>query len=229
MKLGTLAHSWLEGVFRGLPCMQEVKMDGGLPTGWSGTADLFVWDPEQEGFRLVDFKTTKPEGIQWIERDGIKHEHHAQASAYWMAAQNLGLPMVREYGVLYLPTGQLPPNKPQVAPLLLRSTPDPRVWGVMEERWRLTETYLDDLPETWDPAWLSPSLAPVQDRVQKLMKADHKGWRDVILVPHWSAAFCPFDDELCDCNQAGTTKIGYYNVDGEYVPRKGYEDIEPRV
>ena len=210
--------------------MQEVKMDAGLPTGWSGTADMFVWDREQEGFMLVDFKTTKPEGIQWIERDGIKHEHHAQASAYWMAAQNLGLPLVREYAVLYLPTGQLPPNKQQVAPLLLRSTPDPRVWSVMEERWRLTEAYLDETPEAADPQWLTPSLAPVQDRVQKLMRPDrNSGQRDVVLVPEWYAAYCSFPDEICSCRSQGTTKVGHYDSDGNYIPRKGYEDVAPSV
>lgn len=190
MKLGTLAHSWLEGVFRGLPVMQEVKMDDGLPEGWSGTADMFVWQRD-EGFLLVDFKTCKPEAMQWLERDGIKHEHHAQASAYWMAADNLGLPLVREYAVLYLPTGQMPPGKPQVEPLLLRSTPDTRVWGVMEERWRLTQEYLGTLPSDEDPqsSWLldeylTSDLAPVQERVQKLMRRTG----DVCLTPHWSAA-----------------------------------------
>jgi hypothetical protein len=247
MKLGTLAHSWLEGVFRGLPVMQEVKMDDGLPDGWSGTADMFVWQPDEKAFLLVDFKTTKPEGIPWIERDGIKHEHHAQASAYWMAARNLGLPLTRDYAILYLPTGQMLPSKPQVAPLLLHSTPDTRVWGVMEERWRLTQEYLQsvspDYPTDWtyeEPAsFITDALAPVQDRVQKLMRPNKDGSRDVLLVPVWYAAYCPFPDELCDCNQQGSTKIGSWhqvwsdagNWHGhyDYRPRKGYEDVEVTV
>jgi hypothetical protein len=52
----------------------------------------------------------------------------------------------------------------------------------------------------------------------------------VKLVPHWSAAYCPFPDELCDCSKHGETKIGMFDVDGStYIPRKGYEEIEPVV
>ena len=246
MKLGTLSHEWFETVTRGLPCMTEVKMDAGLPEGWSGTADLLLWDQEVESFRLVDLKTVEDTGMAWIERDGIKHEHHAQASAYWMAATRMGLPMWREYSILYLPTGQMPPGRPQVEPLLLSGTPDPRVFPVMEERWALTKAYVEDVEyarqEIGDrlnsdaELFVRPPLAPIEPRGQKLMRPSVRGAsspRDVILVPPWYCAYCPFDDSLCACGNQGTTKIGSWSQntvgDWEYTPRKGYEDVEVTV
>ena len=60
------------------------------------------------------------------------------------------------------------------------------------------------------------------------------------LVPHWSADYCPFPDELCDCRQQGTTKIGHWRFHETdhhpewaneliYVSRKGYEEFEPEL
>lgn len=35
-----------------------------------------------------------------------------------------------------------------------------------------------------------------------------------------SDMYCPFPNELCNCREGGTTKIGHYTLDGWYVPRK---------
>jgi hypothetical protein len=113
-----------------------------------------------------------------------------------------------------------------------------------ETRWAMASDYvlgredLDD--EQWnslDPAvppqqqsrfYLVDELAPPIARVQKLWK--NKERYDLKLVPHWSTQFCPFEDSLCDCDKQGTTKIGHYEYTEEgwvYIPRDGYDDIEP--
>jgi hypothetical protein len=48
---------------------------------------------------------------------------------------------------------------------------------------------------------------------------------DLKLVPHWSAEFCPFPDSLCGCSKQGENKVGQYDLDGNYTPRKGFEDV----
>jgi len=78
-------------------------------------------------------------------------------------------------------------------------------------------------------SYLTPELAPVQEREQVIYYDRKTGTHDVLLKPHWSAAYCPFDNELCDCSEQGQTKIGMYDTDGSYIPRTGYENIEPTV
>jgi hypothetical protein len=87
--------------------------------------------------------------------------------------------------------------------------------------------------EALDPsieAWLTDELAPVPEREQKIYFDRRTETWDVKLMPPWWAAYCPFPGELCSCRSMGQTKIGMFDVDGTtYVPRKGYEDIEPEV
>ena len=61
--------------------------------------------------------------------------------------------------------------------------------------------------------------------MQKVYWNKQQGVFDLKLVPHWSAEFCPYPDELCGCSKQGTTKVGHYTLDGNYVPRKDYEDV----
>jgi hypothetical protein len=227
--------------------MLEVKLDRWLPEGWSGTADWVVWNDELQGFVLGDLKTIKGEGIRWVGKDGIKQEHQWQVSAYWWALFNAGFPMVNGYIVYYLPQNQVleKGSFADVKPLTMEGTPIPEetILPVMQKRWELTENYLkevrrmkaEDLRTTtafspWDhhENYLN-ALAPVQERVQKRMKNSSSGNIDVVLVPHWSANYCPYPLELCNCREQGTTKIGHYDKDGEYHYRKGYEHIEPSV
>lgn len=108
----------------------------------------------------------------------------------------------------------------------------------MESRWAATSEFLDtciylDGPGTLY-AWDEDKLAPVQERVQKMYWDSKRGIWDVKLVPHWSTAYCPYPNELCDCSTQTTNKIGHWYIDSDhedyplrYQPRKGYEEVEP--
>lgn len=229
---------------RGIPVMREVRLEPWLPDGWSGTADLIFYDPSKDGWVLADVKGQKGESFRWLHSDGAKEEHIWQASAYWWALYEMGLPMVDGFTMIYLPKNDTTDKWDIVEPLTIECNVLPylQVWDRMESRWELTQTYLAALPWPDDPGstilsdlWVTDELAPPQDRVQKMWWNKKQGVWDVKLVPHWSADYCPFPNELCDCSEQGTTKIGHWNPreweDGVselvYEPRKGYEAIEP--
>ena len=229
LRTGTMWHEYISKLLldRGATVMQEVRLSPWLPEGWGGRADLLVWDAEARAFDLWDIKTTKGEGLKWIA-DGAKDEHIWQMSAYWHALRAAKFPMLKKFRVLYLPMnaaeGDMEPIVQSVVPL-----PKDLVWGVMAERWKLTTAYLDSIASNFKDGehnWITDKLAPVQPRVQKLYKNGDK--YELKLVPHWSTRFCPFPDELCDCNTQGTTKIGEW-AEGNYTPRKGYDHIEAEL
>jgi hypothetical protein len=245
---GTMWHTWVgESLERkGIPVMREVKLDRWLPEGWSGTADLIFFDPDLQGYVLVDLKTIKGEGMRWILKEGAKEEHLWQVSAYWHALYDMGLPMVKGFAVVYWPMNDTSDKDERIEPSVQECDPLPKelVWGVMADRWKAGQEYLDsgELPVknaatayahdlAGLEAWITDKLAPEQERVQKFFWDGKKQVFDLKLVPHWSAQFCPYDEELCACSQQGTTKIGHFTLDGEYVPRRGYENewamIEP--
>ena len=241
---GTMWHSFLGQMLvgSGVPFMQEVSVTPGLPEGWSGTADAVFWDASLRGFVLGDFKTIKGEGMKWVLKDGAKEEHIWQLSAYWHALYNMGLPMVRGFGVWYLPQNDTTERDEEIAPVLMECEPLPRdlLWGVMEDRWQAWQEYSEDLPPNRGAysaamlgqdysVFLTDKLAPEMSRVQKCFWDGKQGVFNVKLVPHWSAQFCPYPVELCGCSKQGTTKIGHYDLEGKYVPRKGYEDELPLV
>lgn len=254
LKTGTFWHNWLGETLerKGVPVMREVRMNQHLPSGWGGTADFFFWNHEYGAFVLADLKTIKGEGIKWIDKDGMKDEHLWQLSAYYWAAVQSGMPIVDRLVVPYLPMNEdykadepLEISVQEAVPL-----PYEKVWGRMEERRQAVDTYLAEFTktrtfgvETVGPEfWINDKLAPPMERVQKLMKNKEK-W-DVVLVPHWSAMFCPFNDSLCPCSTLGTTKVGQW-VKHEagamndhvtaaiggwlYEPRAGYQSYEPEV
>jgi len=239
--------------------MAEVNLTPWMPTGWSGTADWLFWHPEYEGFVLGDLKTSKGEAIKWKERDGMSEEHLWQLSAYWHALIEAGFPMLDHFAVMYLPLNNVY-KEDDPEPTLIESKPlsSDRVYERMAERYEACMAYKDWLyfdgqPPTYplDPTeytrgdGIEDVLAPIMERVQKLVwdyKAKH--W-NVVLVPHWLSDFCPYDNELCDCSEQGTTKIGqweWYEGDGlpdnrdqlVYTPRKkdktmDYGTIPPEV
>lgn len=227
LKLGTLAHDWFETIFRGAPVMLEVQLDRWLPRGWSGRADWLQWDDARRAFVLGDLKSSKAEAMTWIAKDGMKESHIWQVSAYFWALVEMGLPMVNGFAVYYLPMNQLLAREGSpVSPRVEEGTPLPRdlVWGRMEERRAQVDAYLASLSpnmvEGHPGNYLTDALAPVQSRVAKfsLNKQLKVPAIDVKLAPHWSAAFCDFPDELCDCRQQGTNKIGHWRLnDGALV------------
>lgn len=241
-------HEWIHATLRrlGVPYMAEVNLNPWLPDGWGGTADAVVWNPELKAFVLCDFKTQKGEGMRYIARDGAKDEHIWQASAYWHALKKMGLPLAKAVAVYYLPKNNTRSKDDVVEPVLADFAPLPakQLHGEMDRRNARTQEYLEDLAKRDGPGpngggpsqsfqanvenWLSPALAPVQQRQQRVYFDRKTETHELKLVPHWSAAFCPFPDELCDCSSQGTTKIGMFDG-GDYFPRPGYEDIEPEV
>lgn len=236
--IGQLMHDWLHDTLRrvGVPYMAEVNVTPWLPAGWGGTADAVVWNPDRKGFALCDFKTQKGEGMRYIERGGAKMEHIAQASAYYWALKEMGLPMLDQIAVYYLPKNDTRGKDDIVMPLLVDFEPLDRgeLLAGMESRRGAVDEYLDSLPEKnphLDPEdFVTEALAPVQEREQRIFFERGAGTWTVKLMPHWSTAYCPYESELCDCSDQGQTKIGEYDVDGQtYIPRKGYEDIEPTV
>jgi hypothetical protein len=229
--LGTYMHELIHRAKRGLPYMAEVDVSPWMPEGWGGTADSVEFSNGL--FVLEDYKTTKGESLRYIEQDGAKPEHQAQASLYWYALEAMGLPMLKSIGVWYLPKNDV--GTKGLEPLLAQFAPLPKqaLYAEASYRKRRVDEYVETLGgyiyEDLDN-WLTSELEPVQERHQKLFYDRATETWDLKLVPHWSAAYCPFPDELCDCSAHGIEKIGMFDVDGmTYVARKGYEDVEPEV
>ncbi len=232
--LGTLIHTWLGEALEseGIPVMREVKLGQWLPEGWTGTADFLFFDPSSEAWVLADLKTTKGESCRYIANTGAKDEHIWQASAYFYALVEMGLPMLDRFGIIYLPKNSTTDGTADVIISDVKPLDEDLVYGRMGERWELTQAYLSSLEEP-EAEWVNSTLAAPQERVQSLTWDNKRGIWDVKLVPHWSAAYCEFPDELCDCNTAKPNKIGHWvlsdDSDLTYLPRKGYEEYEPEV
>lgn len=247
---GELWHEWFHDtlVKQGIPFFYEVKLNEYMPVGWGGRADWVFWHPARKAFVLCDFKTTKGEALFWIENYGAKKEHLWQVSAYYYALLKMGLPMVKGFSILYWPMNDTP-DKEIVLPSVQDCEPIDQdlLEQEMSTRYEKCAKYLDaiDANRTHFPEsinYLQKELAPVQEREQKLYWSKVSKTFEAKLMPHWSARFCPYPDELCDCNLQGTTKIGQYRYirDGGhpaqghpdiwvYEARKGYEDITPTV
>lgn len=236
---GTLWHEWLADAMKklGMPVMSEVNMTPWLPKGWAGTADAFIWNPELKAFVLVDFKTTKGAGLRYRKFGGASESHIAQTSAYWHAARAMGIPLAKRIAVLYLPKDDAGGKDELIEPLLVDFDPLPKkaLWAEMEKRWGNVSSYVTSLGgEPGHPVsvkslggYITDELAPVQDRVQRVYFDKLTETYDLKLQPHPLAAYCQFPDDLCDCGSRPTNKIGMFDTDGEYLPRKGYENIEP--
>lgn len=242
MHSGTMWHSWVNDRLQhlGIPYMSEVRLDPWLPAGWSGTADWIFWSPEHKAFQLADLKTTKGEGIYWINKQGAKEEHQWQLSAYWHALRRMGLPLVKKIHVLYLPITAGRPGDAPAEPLLVDFDPIPwpKVKKVMESRWGATTDYLEEVQERqsrvkeitdWADIFVTPKLAPVQERVQKLKRNSRAGGWDLLLAPHWSTAYCRYPNELCDCRTQTTNKVGWFDPFGDFHPLEGHENVKPTI
>ena len=235
--IGNLIHEWLHNTLRGqgLPYMAEVNVTPWLPPGWGGTADAVIWNYELGGFVLVDFKSQKGEGMYYIERDGPKKEHVAQVSAYYHALREMGLKMIPQVAVFYLPKNE-PRGNNIVVPVLAEFEPvdQAELWSGMMDRRELVDTYLDSLPEK-NPHlapedFVTEQLAPIPEREQRLYANKGAGTWDLKLVKPWYTAYCQYESALCGCHDQSDNKIGEFDVDGRtYYPRKGYEDIAPTV
>lgn len=235
---GTMWHEWIEHALKrlGLPYMAEVNVTPWLPKGWGGTADIVLWSPEHQGFVLVDLKTSKGESIRWKVERGASDEHQWQTSLYWHALKKMGLPMVKQIGVFYLPKNDTRKKDENVVPFLAEFEPiTQRTLAIAANKRReKVESYVGSLkierdhPDVPLGEWLTDELAPVQDRVQRIYRDRASGTNKLKLIPHWSTQFCPFPTELCDCREHRTVTIGHFE-DDDYYPKKGWEDVEPEV
>jgi len=240
--IGSLIHEDIHRLLRktGVPYMAEVNMTPWLPEGWGGTADGFFWNPELKAFVLLDFKTTKGGGMRYIESGGAKEAHIKQTSAYWWAAKKMGLPLVKKIGVIYIPKDEA---KDVEGPLLVDFDPLPQADLKRDMKYRhgRVSEYVDSVDRersrfysqspspSWEKAFLTDVLEPAPEREQRLYYDRATGMNELKLVAPWYAAYCPFPDELCSCHEivGKTTKIGFYDIDGQYYARPGFEEIEP--
>lgn len=239
---GTLWHEWFHDALEknGIPFFHELKLDKFMPEGWSGTADWVFYHPQYRAFVLGDLKTARGEAMYWVERNGAKIEHVWQLSAYYYALLSMGLPMVKGFAIMYWPMNDVS-GKEIVLPSVQECDPLPKdvVLKEMETRWKKSQNYIESMGDySGKPNFLTSALEPPMSREQKLFWNKATKVFDLKLMPHWSARFCPYPDELCDCSEQGTTKIGHYKFhlgDGlpdypdswVYEARKGYEDVAP--
>ena len=234
LRTGTLWHTYFERIFRGSFTACEVKLDEFLPWGWSGTADWITWNADRRAFVLGDLKTIKPEGLTYIQTEGIKREHQHQVSLYWYALRDMGLPLVKGYVVYYLPTG--PIIGQTVEPLVQEGTPleEGYLIALAKERRADVDRYLQSL--SWDPdahfmpddpEFVTDAIAPEPEKELRLMwnKAvsraggvETPGW-ELKNMPVWQTMFCPFDDALCACSEQRPEKIGHWTYDADGVMR----------
>jgi hypothetical protein len=244
---GTLWHEWLHARLRasGFPYMAEVNITPFLPKGWSGTLDALIWNPPMKHFILNDWKTQKGEGMRFIQRNGAKEEHIIQTSIYWHAAKKMGVPLAKRIAVTYIPKNDTRSKDEIIEPLTVDFDPLPAkaLFGAMEERKARVDEYVDSVLDLYKGGsltgpppkvplgeWITDALAPVQEREQRVFFDKLTGGYELKLMPHWSAAYCPYPDELCSCSSQGSTKLGVFDPDtGEYFPRSGFEDVIPVV
>lgn len=232
---GTLWHEFTEATLKskGIHYMSEIRVDSGLPPGWSGTADWLFRNHELEGYVLGDLKTTKGESMVYVNQEGAKDSHKVQTSDYWHALVEMGFPMVKQIVVFYLPLN--PVEKAHVEPLMTQFEPLPRedLWPELERRYEAVQSVLEASLECvgfheyggW-PDQLLESLAPEMERTLKLTKDHSKNEKisyNVTYTPHWLTRFCPYEPQFCRCSEQGITKIGHWLKSGDYVPRSGYE------
>lgn len=238
MQTGTLWHEYIAEQLRRkrLPVMQEVSISPYLPEGWGGTVDLVVFNEDTQRWHVVDIKTTTGEAIESLQAGGPKDAHVWQVSAYHMALSEMGFDLDPDVSLYYLPKNNVP--RKEVEPFLktFRPIDGGTVAYHMGERKSLIDAYLEEVKRLYGTLNQSyPStemlinelLAPPQERIQKLFRDRKTGTAELKLVPHPSTRYCPFDVELCDCSTQGQTKIGEYDQLGIYIPRRGFEHVEP--
>lgn len=227
---GTLWHKYVENLLRekGIDVRTEVKLDEWMPKGWSGTADYIFFHPGYEAYVLGDLKTVKAESMFFISRGGAKEEHIWQTSLYFHSLVESGLPMLNGIGILYIPFFDSHITSPSPEPILQEIAPLPAevVLERAQSRFEATELVKAGIERGEK---LEALLAPEQERIHKLVWDGKKSILNVVLTPHWSAAYCDWEPPYCSCSTQGTTKIGHYDLEGEYHPRKGYEDETPLV
>ena len=253
MLVGTLVHEWIEkqSTLEKPIALSEIDLTPFMPDGWSGTCDWLIFSAITRKWSLVDVKTVKGDAIRWKISGGVSAEHKHQVSAYYHAAAQLGLELDPEASILYVPITDSS-DKPVPVEICFDPIPKDELGLLMLSRRAAADEYIASLPNSglpsrglvigetdWDAEqsaidydlYKTKELAPIHPREHKLSKNGRMQVFDVKSAPHWSASFCPYPALLCGCSeQQGPHKIGHYNMETEeYIPRSGFETIEPEV
>ncbi|HEY5984914.1 MAG TPA: hypothetical protein VIV12_00825, partial [Streptosporangiaceae bacterium] len=136
--IGTLLHDWLRDSVRkrGTTFITELNLAPFMPKGWGGTADWLFWHEERQGWFLIDVKSIMGFAMKYVLGEGPKTEHVAQVSAYWHAAKKMGLRLLPEVGVFYLPKERYEP-----AFMTFKPTPAAALHADMRFRTRAVAKY----------------------------------------------------------------------------------------
>lgn len=230
METGTLWHGRWEKILsrRGYIAAKEIRISDYLPKGWGGRLDWMIWSIARQAFSITDLKTVEGNSIPWLELRGMKPAHKAQLSVYWHSL-NGKVPLLDGVAIAYMPISKI--NGESIDPIWLVEDPIPKdvIIPELERRYEATMLYLDTLKEEGNESFINPALSDPIEREQKLFKNKNK--YELKLVPSDAARWCRFPNEICDCSEQGTTKIGEWREEQrnswKYFPRKGYEDITP--
>ncbi len=172
---GTLWHEYLGNVLSNRGDL-EIDVTNGLPSGWSGTADLIY-----DGY-LIDIKTTTKEKMNWLShpKSTPLDKYIWQVSAYYHALENMGHWLKGAY-ILYIPIdgGEFLLKEVEVLPKQM-------VWDMMADKKHAVDTYAENgiLP---DHPGYSYKLTTVKSR--KI--------HELYQIPPVYASWCKFKD--CPC------------------------------
>lgn len=203
----------------------EIDVTPYLPEGWTGTLDhLFLHVPTNT-LSIVDIKTIKPEGIQYLTREP-KEDHKIQVSCYhagisFAPAQGMfAFDLDPEIAVYYLPKGRDSRNQ-TIMPRMTttKALSPPAVWSRLSHIKTEVDAYVAEYERTGDV--LNDVLAPMPEREMKMYWDRAKMQWDVKLVPHWSTMYNDYGPAYTP--KQSSNLIGAWSIDGYYQPRKGYE------
>ncbi len=217
MLTGTLHHQYMEEALKKHSDKRfelvatEIDLTPHLPSGWTGTADWLFYDNQEDHCVLGDYKTIKPEGIQYLNGQP-KLEHVLQLSAYYYALEAAGYTMAPNFFVFYLPKGRLWSHK--IEPAQLASPPEEHIFDMMNQIRNKTLNYTNGIGA------LHPMPSPVYKRTWNKVQNVF----DVKQHPDWTEAYtCPFSEDICP--RTPIKKVGHWTLDRKWESKTGISSL----